>query len=72
MSHAAELATFAARFSLSPSQAVVLPALFEKAAEKTGREVRALISQATFSNQELGEYLAEVAQTVARQMEAEL
>jgi hypothetical protein len=60
-----EYVTFAARFSLPASVAYVLPALFENAAAKAGMPVRALLSQATYSNQPLGEYLANAARKVA-------
>ena len=60
-----ELAGFAARHSISPAEAVVLPALFENVSRQTGRSVRGLGSAATYTNQELGEYLAKVAKEVA-------
>lgn len=61
-----EIAVFAARFHIAPSVAYVLPALFEKCAEETGLPVRALVSRATYSNQELGDYIAGIARTVAK------
>jgi hypothetical protein len=60
-----ELAIFAARHSLPASVAYVLPALFDNAAAKAGLPVRTLLSQATYTNQPLGEYLAAAARKVA-------
>lgn len=60
-----EFAVFAARQSLAPSVAYVLPALFEHSAKLAKMPVRALLSQATYSNPKLGEYLAECARKVA-------
>jgi hypothetical protein len=60
-----ELATFAARFSIQSKDAYVLPALFERSAQIAGISVRALLSQATYSNPALGEYLATAARKVA-------
>jgi hypothetical protein len=57
--------SFASRFSILPRDAYVLPALFENAAAKAGLPVRALLSQATYSNAPLGEYLANAARKVA-------
>jgi hypothetical protein len=65
-----EMAIFAARFGLTPSEAVVLPLLFEKAAAETGRTVRGLLSAVTYDNMSAGEYLASVARKVAGEMEA--
>jgi hypothetical protein len=61
MDTAHELAVFAARQGLTPEQAVVLPALFDKAADAAGMHVRAMIAEATYRNAELGQYLASVA-----------
>lgn len=60
-----ELATFAARFNVAVADAYVLPALFERTAQMVNLPVRALLSQATYSNQALGEYLANAARKVA-------
>jgi len=65
-----EMATFAARHSLSPEQAVVLPALFSNVSKKTGHSERQLVADATFNNPKLGEYLASVAREVAAQVAA--
>lgn len=62
-----EYAIFASRFGISPSVAYVLPALFEGAAKKVNLPVRALLSQATYSNQALGSYLADCARKVAEE-----
>ena len=61
----AELAAFAARQGISHQDAYVLPAIFERSAQMTGMPVRALLSQATYSNPALGEYLANAARKVA-------
>lgn len=60
-----ELVTFAARYGIAATDAYVLPALFERTAQMVGMEPRALLSQATYSNPALGEYLADAARKVA-------
>lgn len=60
-----ELVTFAARFNVRVADAYVLPALFERTAQLVNLPVRALLSQATYSNKALGEYLASAARKVA-------
>lgn len=60
-----EFVTFAARFGVAVADAYVLPALFERSAEMAKMPVRALLSQATYSNKALGEYLANAARKVA-------
>lgn len=60
-----DLASFASRFNVSASDAYVLPALFERTAQMAGMPQRALIAEATFRNQALGEYLANAARKVA-------
>lgn len=60
-----ELATFARRFNVAVADAYVLPALFERTAQKVNMAPRALLSQATYSNAALGEYLAACAHKVA-------
>lgn len=62
-----DLASFASRFNIAPADAYVLPALFERSAQKVGMPMRALIAEATFRNASLGEYLAEAARKVAAQ-----
>lgn len=61
-----QLVTFASNFNVSVSDAYVLPALFERAAEKVGMTQQALVTETTV-NRKLGEYLAELARTVATQ-----
>ena len=60
-----EFAAFAARRNVSVADAYVLPALFERTAEMAKMPVRALLSQATYTNEALGEYLANAARKVA-------
>ena len=60
-----ELAIFAARFGIAPADAYVLPALFERSAKMAKMPVRALLSQATYTNDALGEYLANACRKVA-------
>lgn len=60
-----DLATFAARFNVSVADAYVLSAVFERSAEKVGMSKAALVTEATYRNNKLGEYLAEVARVVA-------
>jgi hypothetical protein len=60
-----DLAAFAARFNVSHQDAYVLPALFENAARKAGMAQRALVAEATFRNDALGQYLANAARKVA-------
>ena len=65
MLNVSEIAVFAARQNIGPAVAYVLPALFERAAQKVGMAPRALLSQATYSNPALGAYLADCARKVA-------
>lgn len=65
-----ELAAFAARQGITPAEAHVLPALFERSAEMVGMPVRALIAEATYRNAALGEYLAHAARKVAAEVPA--
>ncbi len=65
MINATEYAAFASRFGVSVADAYVLPALFERSAQMANLPVRALLSQATYSNNALGEYLANAARKVA-------
>lgn len=60
-----ELAIFASRFNVATSDAYVLPALFERTAQKVNMSPRALLAEATFRNNALGEYLANAARKVA-------
>jgi hypothetical protein len=61
-----DLASFAARFNVSAKDAYVLPALFERSAKKVGMAPRALVAEATFRNNALGQYMADVARKVAQ------
>lgn len=61
MTHIQELAIFAERHGVPVADAFVLPALFERVAERIAMPVRALIAQATYTNMPLGEYLAKAA-----------
>ena len=61
----ADLIAFAARFNIKPSEAHVLPALFERSASKVGMAPRALLAEATYRNNKLGHYMAECARKVA-------
>lgn len=60
-----ELAIFAARRNVAVADAYVLPALFERSAAMIGMPVRSLLSQATYTNEALGAYLADAARKVA-------
>ena len=60
-----EYVAFASRFNVAVADAYVLPALFERTAQLVGMPPRALLSQATYSNNALGEYLAGCARKVA-------
>lgn len=60
-----DLASFASHFNVSAADAYVLPALFERSAQKVGMTPRALIAEATFRNNALGEYMADAARKVA-------
>lgn len=62
-----EYVSFATRFNVAASDAYVLPALFERTAQMAGLPVRAMLAQATYSNQPLGEYLANAARKVAHE-----
>jgi len=64
------LVAFASRFNLSHSEAVVLPALFDKAASEVGKSRAELVAIATYQNLKVGEYLASVAREVAAKVEA--
>jgi hypothetical protein len=60
-----DLATFAARFAIPANAAYVLPALFERVGQQVDMEPRTLVTEATFRNRPLGEYLAKAALKVA-------
>jgi hypothetical protein len=62
---------FAARQSIGPDVAYVLPALFERTAPKVGMSPRALLAEATYANPNLGAYLADCARKVVAADRAE-
>lgn len=62
---ATELVTFAARYGVSNADAYVLPALFESVSNKLDMPIRVLLTEATYRNRALGEYLAAAAHRVA-------
>ena len=62
-----EYVSFASRFNITAADAYVLPALFERTAQMANLPVRALLSQATYTNNALCEYLANAARKVARE-----
>lgn len=64
---ASELTIFAARFNVAVSDTYVLPALFERTAQMANMSVRGMIAEATYRNNELGEYLAQCARKIAAQ-----
>lgn len=56
---------YAAEYHITPKQAVVLPALFERIAEVTNAiSIQDLVNQAR-SNKELGDYIKSVALEIA-------
>lgn len=66
-----EMAIFAARFGVSPKEAVSLPSIFERVAKVTDMSVRAAVKVATYTNNELGEYIAKAAKEVSTSDAAE-
>lgn len=56
---------FALAFGVPPSEAHVLPALFERAARSENMTVAELLQEATYRNILLGMYIAESAHTLA-------
>lgn len=62
----AALIAFAVRYNVATVDAYVLPALFERTAQKLGRAQEWLVREA-LENGPLGEYLAGCAATVARE-----
>jgi hypothetical protein len=59
---------FAIKYRIPPSQAAVLPALFERASSEADMSVTRFIINAN-ANSELGEYIKSIAITVSSQME---
>lgn len=68
MSNVTEISIFAERHQVGP-EAYVLPTIFSKIAEMMELPERAIISQATYTNQPLADYIKERALFVAKQME---
>ncbi len=66
-----EMAIFATRFGINPKEAVSLPAIFERVAKVTEMSVRAAVKTATYTNNELGEYIAKAAKEVSTSDAAE-
>lgn len=69
-SHVNDVAIFAMRHELSPAEAMVLPALFDRVASVSGIHPRKLAASLAIESGELGEYLAETARTVAAEVAA--
>ncbi|WP_100961119.1 hypothetical protein [Bosea sp. FBZP-16] len=68
---ASAFVVFASRYNVAVEDAYVLPALFERTAQKVGMSASALLSRATFDCA-LGEYLADCARKVAASDKAAL
>ena len=64
------MCAFAKKFNLNPKEALLLPGLFQVAAQKTELGEEELMEKAGF-NQELGEYMAQMVKQVAKTDEAE-
>ena len=62
----AALSAFAVRYEVSVADAYVLPALFERTAQKLGKAQAWLLREA-LENAPLGQYLAECAAKVAKE-----
>lgn len=62
-----EYVIFASRFGITAEVAHVLPAVFERCAQIAKMPLRAFVSEATYSNQPLGEYIKTVAIKVAKE-----
>ena len=61
---------FAKKFNLKPNEALLLPGLFQVAAQKTDLGEEELMKKAEF-NQELGEYMVEMVKKVDKTDEEE-
>lgn len=59
-----DLYVFATRYRIALADVYVLPALFERSAEKVGMSPKGLLS-ASINDRPLGEYMAEAARKVA-------
>jgi hypothetical protein len=66
-----EMAIFATRSGINPKEAVSLPAIFERVAKVCEVSVRAAVSMATYTNSELGEFVAKAAREVSTSEAAE-
>ena len=64
MTYANEIAIFAARFNVTAIEATALPQLFAKAAKISNVGIGSMINLATYSNNELGEFIAKTARNV--------
>ena len=60
-----ELSIFAERHGVPTSQAHTLPVIFESIATIANKPVRAIIAQATYTNNSLADYIKELAAKVA-------
>lgn len=60
--------TFAEKFNVAVEDAYVIPATFERAAEKMNMALGKFLAEATYLNMPLGEYMAGVCKTVAQKM----
>lgn len=58
-------ADFAIKFNLTINEARLLPSMFETAAKKIGTRSFELLKNATYANNEAGEYLAGLVRKVA-------
>lgn len=65
-----EIVTFAMSQGIGLELVYTLPAIFDKVAQIAGQPVRAIISQATYTNQPLADYIKELAIEVAGKVEA--
>ena len=66
-----DLGIFSSRYGLKPIEAMLLPALFEKAANLAEPKlaVRSVINSATYKNIELGNEIALLAKSLAKNEE---
>ncbi len=60
-----EISIFAERHNVPAAQAYSLPVIFEKVAGIAGKPVRAIVSQATYTNLGLASYIKELAAQVS-------
>jgi len=66
-----DLGIFASRYGLTAIEALLLPALFEKAANfgEPKLAVRSVVNSATYKNPDLGEEIARLAKSLAKNEE---